>query len=566
MKINVGKKIILGFFTLVVLMGVLSGFNFNCMSVVKGKIDLVIADWMPSVDSINNINFQTEHIYMLTLKHIISTSQSEKSSIETERSKSIHEVSDALDAYGAKVHSDEDLRNFVQLSKAWQAFLTANSNTLAISQEGNKALAISSVKEDLDLRDAIRNPLNALIKFNHDGAKLSSSEVSDAYTQSINLFLFLFIISILIGIGFSIFLTRIISKPLAAVTQNISSVAEGDLTVELIKVKSKDEIGQLAFALNEMVINLRDLIGHVSQASKTVVASSEVLMMSSEQTSKATEQISIASQEIASGTEQQVQKVNQTQNVVEQVSNGMKRLANSIHSVTEYVSHANQSATQGNQVVFESVNKMNLIREKVQSSAQILHSLGEKSKEIGQIVTLITGIAKQTNLLSLNASIEAARVGEEGRGFAVVAGEIGKLAKQSGEAAQKIRELIQDVQVETQKANQAMNEGTKAVDDGVLQVRQTGDSFERIARMIEEVTVQSEEVSTIIKEVNAGSQGMVGIMEVVASVSIQAMNNTQNMVSSVEEQLASMEEINSSAISLAKMADELQVLVSKFKV
>jgi len=234
--------------------------------------------------------------------------------------------------------------------------------------------------------------------------------------------------------------------------------------------------------------------------------------------------------------------------------------------VAEAAVSSNQETKKGNAVVVQTVVKMNDIHDKVESSANVVNTLGERSKEIGQIVSIITEISNQTNLLALNAAIEAARAGEHGRGFAVVADEVRKLAEQSGKAAEKIRSLIIEIQTETQKAVIAMNEGSIAVAEGIEQVRQTGESFQSITKMIEDMSAQSQEVSAVVKQVNANTQRMVEMAETITFISEQSASNTQSMAAASEEQLASMEEISSSSTSLARMAEDLQVIVNKFKV
>jgi methyl-accepting chemotaxis protein len=387
-------------------------------------------------------------------------------------------------------------------------------------------------------------------------------EFNSLFKSSITLLIIVLVIACIVGY----WMARQISNPLVQITRISKQMAEGDLTEEGLNVKSKDELYYLAESFNCMGRNLRDLIRHVGITTDQVAVSSEELMASAEQTSKATEQISIAAQEVATGTERQVQSANEATQVVAEISKGMDQVSSSIQSVADATVRANQETVKGNQVVRQTVEQMNIVYDKVESTAQVVNTLGERSKEIGQIVSLITEISNQTNLLALNAAIEAARAGEHGRGFAVVADEVRKLAEQSGTAAGKIRNLILDIQTETQNAVLAMNEGTQAVEEGIKQVHQTGESFKSITQMIEEVSAQSQEVSAIVEEVNASAQGMVEVMETVAHISEQSSNNTQNMAAASEEQLASMDEISSSATSLAKMAADLQVLISRFKV
>ncbi|WP_374702708.1 methyl-accepting chemotaxis protein [Bacillus sp. V5-8f] len=243
----------------------------------------------------------------------------------------------------------------------------------------------------------------------------------------------------------------------------------------------------------------------------------------------------------------------------------MSKAAASIQAVADLADTANQKAHAGNHVVGDTVNQINTIQQKVGSTAEVVETLEKKSKEIGQIVDIITQIADQTNLLALNAAIEAARAGEHGKGFAVVADEVRKLAEQSGHAAGEIKALIMHIQMESTKAMQSMHEGTVSVGQGIDMVHQTGKAFKEISNLIEEVSFMSQEVSAIIEQVNASSKNTVDMMEEISYISKQSAANTQNVAASAEEQNASMEEISASSESLSRMAQELQETVSQFK-
>jgi methyl-accepting chemotaxis protein len=373
----------------------------------------------------------------------------------------------------------------------------------------------------------------------------------------------------LILLAIVVFLTtNSIVKPIIGAVALGEIMANGDFIKDVPKkyLQRKDEIGALAQVFEKIIQSMRTMIGQVSLNASQVAATSEELSASAEQTSKATEQISIAIQEVASGSEQQVSHASKSTQVVTEISKGMNEAALSIQSVADLAVTSNQKATVGTKVVNETIEQINVVQQKVRSTADVVNNLGEKSKEIGQIVEIITQIATQTNLLALNAAIEAARAGEHGKGFAVVADEVRKLAEQSGQAAGEISELITKIQLEATNAIQSMNEGNVSVNQGIDMVRQTGETFKDIVKMIEEVSIQSQEVSAIIEQVNASSQNTVEMMEGIAHISEQSAGNSQNVAASAEEQNASMEEISSSAESLSRMASELQETISKFKI
>ncbi|MGZ7442033.1 methyl-accepting chemotaxis protein [Paenibacillus sp. TH7-28] len=398
------------------------------------------------------------------------------------------------------------------------------------------------------------------------GSGAYASEFNQGANEVLQILIITLVISLVIGAVVAGLFVNSIVKPISIMAGQVEKVSNGDLTMEPLTFKNKDEVGRLAEGFNTMTGNLRELIRHVSGSSEQVATSSGELNESAQQTSKATEQIALSAQEVAVGAEQQVKTANDANEVVSEISKGMEQVAYSIQAVAEAAVSANEETIKGNEVVKQTVEQMGVVQERVEATANVIHSLGEKSSEIGEVVSLITEIANQTNLLALNAAIEAARAGEEGKGFAVVANEVRKLAGQSSAATEKIRAIIQDIQHETQGAVMAIQEGTYAVDEGLRQVQQTGNSFKTITKMIEEVSSQSQEVSAIVQEVSASSQNMVAMIEAVALISEQSAGNSQSTAAASEEQLASMEEISASATTLASMAGELQSLVAKFKV
>lgn len=390
-------------------------------------------------------------------------------------------------------------------------------------------------------------------------------EISAASRGILMTTLVIIAISIIGGSVLVIWVIRSIDLPLKRLMIATNNIAAGDLTNE-IKITSKDELGELSAAVNTMSGNLRQLVSQVGFNSEQVAATSEELSASAEQTRATAEYISEAVQHIADGSEKLVNNSSAFTQSTEEISRGMDQAATSIQQVTELTSSANEKAKEGTAVVNHAVAQMNLIHEKVNNTANVVHALGQKTDEIGNIIGLITEISSQTNLLALNAAIEAARAGEHGRGFAVVADEVRKLAEQSTTSAEKIRNLVHEVREETANAVTAMNEGTAVVQEGISLVSLTGEAFNDIVESIDRVASESIDVSAIVEQVHASAQSMVNMAEGVANIAEQSAGNTQNVAASTEEQSASMVEVSASADSLSKMAQELQEVIGKFKV
>lgn len=358
-----------------------------------------------------------------------------------------------------------------------------------------------------------------------------------------------------------------IVQPLNNVISKLGEMASngGDLT-QKIKIESNDELGDLASVVNSLLDSMRQLIRQIAQTAEQVTAAAEELTANAEQSAQATTQVAATISEVAQGAENQANTVDATVAVVEQISAGMQHVSANANAVSEMANKTNSVANQGNEAIEAAITQVKSIEKAVAAAAQMGVKLGERSKEIGQIVDTIAGIAGQTNLLALNAAIEAARAGEQGRGFAVVAEEVRKLAEQSQEAAKEIANMISEIQIETDNAAVAMNNGTNEVKAGADVVNNAGMAFKEIVSLIGEVSSQSREISAEIREMSDGGQQIVTSVRDIDRISKDAAGQTQTVSAATEEQSASMEEIAASSQELVRMAEELQGAVRKFRV
>lgn len=364
----------------------------------------------------------------------------------------------------------------------------------------------------------------------------------------------------------TIWLIRRRTKPIPALIEYAKKIADGDLSVGNITIKNKDEIGDLADTLNVMAKNLRELIYHVRSSAEQVAASSVELTSSAEQTNYATKQIVHTMQLMTTSVDKQVMSVDETSQTVQEMSVGVQQIAQNAQGVSTTSIKASEKAVEGSLAIKTAVHQMDFINQTVSGLAEMVTGLGKRSEEIGHIIEVITGIARQTNLLALNAAIEAARAGEHGRGFAVVADEVRKLAEQSAGASQQISQLIAAIQQETHNAVRSMELATNEVVAGIGAVNTAGQSFEQIQQSVNEVTLQIQGVSSAAQQMAAGAETMVQAMNFITEVAEETASGSQEISASTEEQWASMEEISHSATSLSHMAEELQMQIGKFKV
>ncbi|PKG24600.1 methyl-accepting chemotaxis protein [Niallia nealsonii] len=404
-----------------------------------------------------------------------------------------------------------------------------------------------------------------------ENAALANNALDNTQKDLVSSNVTIFTISILLAVvGIVLFIIFIRSrfKPLEAINQEAQKITNGDLRVKDIEVSShkKDEISAIAISFNTMAANLKDVINRVSLDSQQVVASAEELTASADSLNSASEHISNTMQEVAAGTDSQVKEVEETNRTVQGMQQYVKQIFVNSNIVSEKANETSGKAKMGNEAMKTVVNQMNTINHTFLETSKLIGELGKHSNEIGAISKVINDIADQTNLLALNAAIEAARAGEQGKGFAVVADEVRKLAEQSSQSANQITNLIQKIQSETGNAVNSMKTATVDVENGIKLVHQTGSTFEDIKGSIDEVSGQITEVSISVEQLTQGMEQMAAVMNLVKKVAEQTDFGTQNVSAATEEQLASMQEIFASAASLTKMAEDLMMLIGRFKV
>lgn len=356
-----------------------------------------------------------------------------------------------------------------------------------------------------------------------------------------------------------------IVNPLKELIEAADKVAKGDLTHN-IEIKGAAEVTLLANEFNTMTTQLRDLIVQTASTAQTVSAASEQLSAAIGEVGKASEEVASTVQHVAAGTGQQVDLSMKSAEVIGgmvKFSSESTKAAEAVASTSEDTERvANEGASQSQ----SAVTMMNQIQSDVNNTARMIHVLGDKSRQIGQIVDTITGLAGQTNLLALNAAIEAARAGEQGRGFAVVADEVRKLAEQSENAAKEISSIIGAIQQETLEAVAAMDKGSKEVAVGVSVVEASGSAFRDIHQAIKDMNGQIKHIVQLSNQQRSGSVEVEQAVSHIADVARSNAASAEQVAAASEEQNAAVQEIAASAASLAQMANNLRNAVSKFSV
>lgn len=474
------------------------------------------------------------------------------------------EILGILSKIKGKELSSKAQESLAVLEKEIQAFTEVSDKVRSIYLEDPKQALQLHFTEERDVRRNQMEPAISKMITLIDEKTASDIAYVERDNQFTNLLiLMLLVVAFVISLIISFVLWRSL-KPLNQLQSSFETVANGDLT-ENIPVKTKDEVGELSVSLNKMIDTLRTTISTIYNSANQVADAAEELSASSEQSIKTTAQISHLSQKSYSATEQQLSKFLELVEVIEKLSNDIRQVHENGKAMGDLSKTAKTAAEQGHTGMTTVVSEMNMISNSVGETSKIIHGLGEKSSEIENIVKLISNIAEQTNLLALNAAIEAARAGEHGKGFAVVADEVRKLAEGSKNSANSVREVLAEIQHETEAAVHSMENGLSKVQSGINSTHQVKGTFQTISTSISQLSEKVAEVSQDVGDMNKLNKKVGRFVEEVKELAETNTLSTQESLATSQEQLATAEEISSSANTLSKLADKLQSMITRFK-
>ncbi|WP_158541032.1 methyl-accepting chemotaxis protein [Sporosarcina sp. BI001-red] len=469
----------------------------------------------------------------------------------------------ALQAEAEKIGSSDEFGDLIDHMINWRKKLTtdvidmydsnrkerAEQNLSELSIEGNDLIA--KYHEIADKREKLTNA---------HGEEIISSGKETLTWIAVVLFLVL-----VISIVAALFTASVITNPIKRVMERMQLIAEGDLSHEPLAVTSRDEVGQLAAATNEMSEHTREMLNGINEVSSSVSAHSEELTQSSTEVNAASQQIAVTMQELTSGIESEANTATDLAMMMERFVERVEDANHKGEAIQQTSKNVLEKTANGAQLMETSTEQMQRIDAIVQEAVTKIKGLDVQSQEISKLVVVIKDIADQTNLLALNAAIEAARAGEHGKGFAVVAEEVRKLAEQVAVSVTDITGIVGTIQTESSSVAGSLESGYEEVEKGTAQLKTTRETFGDISNAVNKMTTDINVISQNLEEVKAGSEEMSESVEEIAAISEQSAAGVQQTAAASQQTSSSMEEVAGSSVQLAHLAENLNGLVREFK-
>ncbi|MGE5577597.1 MAG: methyl-accepting chemotaxis protein [Syntrophothermus sp.] len=358
--------------------------------------------------------------------------------------------------------------------------------------------------------------------------------------------------------------TRLLKKTLNLFLEPMHRISEGDLT-QRINFEVRGIFGQLAVTFNQMMGSLSQIVHQSVETAREVNQAAKTLAGAIEETRAATEKISSACEEITRRNSFQAKQVSTSFDTLQKIKDGTEHIAANAAAASRFSEEAANTAGSGADSISQAISRMKAIEEVVAASTMAVQRLDVSSEEIGKMVEAITGIASQTNLLSLNAAIEAARAGEMGRGFAVVASEVRKLADEAAVAAREIVNLVSEVRQRIAEATKAMKAGEESVEAGVAVAAEADEALRKIVQATKDMAAMIQGISEATQPQLSSIQEVVDAVKQVAALAQETLSGSHEVVLSVQRETQAIEEISKTGSQLASTAQSLETRIASFK-
>ncbi|GAA0431441.1 MULTISPECIES: methyl-accepting chemotaxis protein [Virgibacillus] len=546
-------------FSIVIISSCLLGiYNFIFVGKTNHQVEEMIEQDLPYVSVAEEINANLAQQTGLARGYLLYNAADYK-----QRYEAIKEENKTLEEQLAKNGNNEEIKELIHMKNQWEESV---ESVFSIYDAGNREQAMTKMTSEVEpLESEFRSRLEESLTVTKEEITDDGQSIIDDGKSTHIVIIVVTVLVAIISIAIELFIVRIISRPIFNLTKRMKLIAKGELHHEPLQTSLKDELGQLINATNEMNQNTNQLLGRIGSVSETVGNHSESLSQTANDVKAGSEQVATTMQELSAGSETQANNAsdlalnmdNFTTKVRETNDKGalIQQASNEILTMTE----------EGDSMMKSSSAQMVKIDEIVKDAVHKVKDLDVQSQEISSLVNVIRDIADQTNLLALNAAIEAARAGEHGKGFAVVADEVRKLAEQVGESVTDITKIVSNIQQNSTLVTESLQGSYTEVEEGTSQIKSTQETFNGISMFVTEMVHTINSMADNLAEMTSNSNKMNESIQEIASITEESSAGIEQTSAAAQQSSSSMEEVVDSSQQLAKLAEDLNELVKKFK-
>ena len=559
---SISKKLYSIFTFVLVAMIIIAVITITQMNKIDADYKYVINDRIEKVNLLQEINNAVSLQGLNTRAYYINKQQAQLEKLK-EQDDLIQTNITKLDA----IITDKQASEQLEIIKTNQnEFLNQFTVVKGYIDANNLEAALNVMNTEIrTINEAINGAIITTVDLQNEKKVQAIEDTNSTMERAQTIVVIVIAFVVLITLGLAIGFTRSMTKSIRKVQIASTEIAQGNLLVDDVEVKTKDELHDLANSFNEMKKNLSSLVESVSQTVQQTTAVSEELVASTDQLTVSAQGVANESKELANGAQQASVLGDQTASAMEEMAHSVMVIADTTSQLNDKAANTQTLASKGEAVLATAEKQMEVIQHSSKQTNEQMKQLAIQSNEIATISDSITAIADQTNLLALNAAIEAARAGEHGKGFAVVADEVRKLAEQSKQSANEINALTHTILLDMKNVEVAVENTSKSIDQGVEYITSAQQTFDEIVQDVAVMVENIVEVSASTEQISASTQEVTASVSEMSGSAEQAANAATFISKNMEEQFESVEEVSNIAKSLNNDAMVLQDEINKFK-
>ena len=553
------KTLILSaFIVLLVLLGIFAVYNYYANYNMEKKAQGLVQEDIVVLNASQNLSMSTSVRLSAALSYVVTGDE-----YYADVFKEYRQIAEENNAIIEQYDNSPERLKLVETARTWSNGI--EDDVFKVYKNGNQEQAIQNLTAINSLATEVRIGYEELANKRAESITEIGGGVVNTSSNNKIIGLVVSIVITLLGIIIAIFTARQIATPIKAVATRMAKLADGDLSHEPLDVNRRDEVGTLMMAANNMNEKLKSIIQSIYSVSETVASSSEELAQSSNEVKTGAEQVVYTMQELAAGTETQASTASDLAETMRTFTGRIQETTQEGAGLKHHSSEVQELTESGKSLMTSSTEQMAIINGIVLDSVRKVEALNEQSAEISNLVSVIDAISNQTNLLALNAAIEAARAGEHGKGFAVVADEVRKLAEQVQLSVADISAIVTRIQQETGIVTRSLQDGYQEVEKGTSQITETSETFNYISAAVQGMIVSIDTISENLNGVLASTEEINTSIDEIASISEQSAAGVEQTTATTEETVSTMEEVVKSADQLATLAEQLNTEMKQFK-